>query len=633
MRWPQLTGLHALPGSFSPERSAWPQASAGVTQHWIPVGTLTALGEAAVGLSAALALAIGLALRHRRTSDPGPGRRSRPARTASIGDGAGSQLCDPVMTVSPGHRTWSPALGTGGPGLALPPGRIPVGVRGQQDAVADIAALGGLGLTGPGAPGAARAMLATLLSLALPGLHHLPGPVVVPGDTGLLPPGTGGDGSLLSCPATLAAAMDQVEVLTFHLARMADENEAPGSGQPPAVPAALLAAVTPGDAARLRGITVMGRDLGVIVILLGQWPHGATCTVGADGTVLDVTPPSTGLDGIRFFQLSSAEAATAAALAADEPGPRTREAPAAAVATAPRSAEAVPPTAPFPAGRPEMPGTARTDPGTPAPDSAAPSRPAAISVLGPVRITAGHEEISAGFRKARELLAFLAVCGPQGASSDALTEALWPGASPGHGARQRNLALRKARDLLRRNTGVTTAMWVLLAAGRYRLDPDLIGVDLREFRSEVDAARDAADDGGRLAACQRAVALYRGPLADGSGYEWAEPHAEAVRRSALDAWTRIAEILQETDPEQALAALESAAIHDPHNEDTYLRIMRMQAAAGRADAARRTYQLLLTRLRDIDVAAPRAAIRQAAAELLSGTGPLPGPPVRGTARW
>jgi hypothetical protein len=43
----------------------------------------------------------------------------------------------------------------------------------------------------------------------------------------------------------------------------------------------------------------------------------------------------------------------------------------------------------------------------------------------------------------------------------------------------------------------------------------------------------ALDDTARLAACQKAAGLYRGPLADGAGYEWAEPYAEAARRRAL----------------------------------------------------------------------------------------------------
>lgn len=163
----------------------------------------------------------------------------------------------------------------------------------------------------------------------------------------------------------------------------------------------------------------------------------------------------------------------------------------------------------------------------------------------------------------------------------------------------------------------------LLTAGRYRLEPGLVDADLWQFGAALGQARRAAGDEERLAAYQQATGLYRGELCDGAGYDWAEPYAEAARRSVLDAWTRIAEILEPADPEQAIAALEAAVTHDPYNEDTYLRIMQMQAAAGRPDAARRTYQLMLSRLRDLDHTGPRPAVRRAAAELLGDSGPQP----------
>ena len=105
----------------------------------------------------------------------------------------------------------------------------------------------------------------------------------------------------------------------------------------------------------------------------------------------------------------------------------------------------------------------------------------------------------------------------------------------------------------------------------------------------------------RLAALKDAAALYRGPLAEGAGYDWAEPYAETARRRALDTWTAIAELLEPADPDQALAALDTALGHDPYNEYLYQRIMRLQAAAGRPDAVRRTLRLLETRLTELGV--------------------------------
>ena len=163
-------------------------------------------------------------------------------------------------------------------------------------------------------------------------------------------------------------------------------------------------------------------------------------------------------------------------------------------------------------------------------------------------------------------------------------------------------------------------MWVTLTAGRYRLDPALAGTDLQQFQAALEAARTARDDRARLAALRQAVACYRGPLADGAGYDWAEPYAETARRRALDAWARIAQILQRSDPDQALAALEAALAHDPYNEYTYQQIMRLQAAAGRPDAVRRTLALLETRLAELE-ATPDASTCQLAAALLGAAQP------------
>ena len=156
------------------------------------------------------------------------------------------------------------------------------------------------------------------------------------------------------------------------------------------------------------------------------------------------------------------------------------------------------------------------------------------------------------------------------------------GAPQGQGSSSRGLACRWPRRSWATPASIPPAATSLWPASRS---------DLWRFQAALEAARTAGDDQARLAALRQAVACYRGPLADGAGYDWAEPYAETARRRALDAWARIAEILQPADPEQALAALEAALTHDPYNEYTYQQIMRLHPygllkltrdAAGRA---------------------------------------------------
>jgi DNA-binding SARP family transcriptional activator len=525
-----------------------------------------------------------------------------------------------------------------------PPGTVPVGVRGDDPEAAvgvDIAALGGLGLAGPGAWPAARAILAALLAQAPRGDTGLPAVIIPAADAARLLPGVGRAAIPgLAVPATLETALGELEALQLTLARLggagdgdlADAGPAPGAAGPGLT---LIAASEPGSARRLAAILDAGRRTGTGAVLLGTWPAGVTCQVAADGTVTAVTPPSPDLDGARLFTMAAAEAAAivlqeaGGSPSAPSPGP---PAPAPADGQRPRDAdrasrirylgapEAPPSPARLPGPVPAPPASAAAaevpQPGTP---SAPPGdRPVQVALLGPLRITASGQEISGGMRKARELLAFLAVQQPDGATGETISEALWPEADPGRAAGQRNLALRKAREMLRTAAGLPEPRWILNTSGRYRLDPALIGTDLEAFSAALEQARNASGD-TRLAACRRAVALYRGELAEGTGYEWAEPYAETARRRALDAWTTIAEILQPSDPDEALSALETALSHDPYNEYLYVRIMRLQAAAGRPEAVRRTLGLLESKLTDLGLV-PSSQTRQAAAALLATPG-------------
>jgi DNA-binding SARP family transcriptional activator len=570
----------------------------------------------------------------------------------------------------PGQGGTRPATAGTSPPPARAPGTIPLGVRGASEAALDIAALGGLGLTGPGAPAAARAILAALLAEAPPAEAGMPPAIIIPAaDAARLLPGEDAAGIPgVSVPASLEAALDEMEAAILRQARTTgtfdagDDPQATASAAgTPGPGAALIATCGPGTTQRLRGILESGRALGAAAILLGPWQPGVTCQVAADGMLTDVTPPDPGLEGIRLFNLGTAEAAAITAVLRDArgtpPAVPALARPAAARPSARRAAEVPRDARPAADGRylpapaiPAPPGPARAadappEPARPAAATPAPSadvapaadgeaaapgtaQPVQLTMLGPLQITAAGQEIGGGLRKARELMAFLAVH-PDGASGEAINEALWPESDASHATGQRNLALRKAREMLRTATGLAAPMWFLHAAGRYRLDPGLISTDLWQFSDALDEARHADGDDARLAACREAAGLYHGELAEGSGYEWAEPYAETARRRALDAWTTIAEILQARDPDQALAALESALGHDPYNEFLYQRIMRLQAAAGRPEAVRRTLSLLEARLTELGVT-PGAQTRQAAASLL-GTGPGPHRPPAGPA--
>lgn len=261
-----------------------------------------------------------------------------------------------------------------------------------------------------------------------------------------------------------------------------------------------------------------------------------------------------------------------------------------------------------------------------------------VAVFGRVRVTAavGDREVTGLRSKVRDLLALLAVH-PDGLTADQVVEALWPDAAPGRASRRLSPLLALTRRVMRdaahleqpaqddshsngaRSSGggpSGSVDLIPLVDGRYRLHPVLIDTEYRRFTAALTAAADARrDETARRTALQAIGDLYRGEPLDGITYTWAEPVRETLRRQATDALAALADSLApagepgagpagqspaSADPAEALAALERAVEVDLYNEELYRRIMRLQAAAGRRDAVRRTLRLLEARLVDLD---------------------------------
>jgi len=239
-----------------------------------------------------------------------------------------------------------------------------------------------------------------------------------------------------------------------------------------------------------------------------------------------------------------------------------------------------------------------------APASPRPGRPRLVQIrlLGVPQIEAAGREIRKGLRQSSwELLAFLALF-PDGAAGEKVAAAIWPEDSPSRTRIALQSALRSLRVALRTATAMPAPMFITYSGGRYRIDHNLIDVDLWRFHVALAAADQALRKGDHTAARKAladAVNLYQGPLAADAAYDWIESYREEFRRQAVDAHTRLAGMHEPAESEQALALLDQALTHDPFNEQLYQRIMAIQARLGRQDAIQRTLRLLETRLAEI----------------------------------
>jgi DNA-binding SARP family transcriptional activator len=216
-----------------------------------------------------------------------------------------------------------------------------------------------------------------------------------------------------------------------------------------------------------------------------------------------------------------------------------------------------------------------------------------LQLAGPFTVSrAGRPQpaTQVGTRKARALLALLAVESGRVVTVDRIVDAVWADAPPRRPAE--NVATLVSR--LRSALGAEA-----IAGGRswYRLGP-ACGVDLAEagrLVRDAEARLAVGESDLALRAASRAVDLLgeAGVLADQPEASWAEPartrHADLLRRArhaASQAGLRTGEV------RQAWAAAEAAVAADPFDETACRLLMQAQVAAGEPAQALAVYERL-----------------------------------------
>lgn len=205
-----------------------------------------------------------------------------------------------------------------------------------------------------------------------------------------------------------------------------------------------------------------------------------------------------------------------------------------------------------------------------------------LALLGDFRMCdANGRQIDVRSRKARALLALLALEPGMARSRDRLMALLWGD----RGETQARSSLRQALVELRR--ALPESDPPILAADRssVSLDPDAICVDALEL------AQLAGE--GTVESLERATGLYRGDLLeelnlrDEAFEDWRRSEAARLRREACAALRGLAE---QQAGKPAIAAARRLLALDPLNEATYRRLMELLAGAGDRAGALRVYE-------------------------------------------
>jgi DNA-binding SARP family transcriptional activator len=589
--------------------------------------TLPSRGWVSLGLAATIAAVAALLRLQRR-------RRTRvafpiPLRTGPVPVPDSLRRADAAGSRTLATRSSGPL-----PDLApeTPSVPAPIGVDERGDEISLFALPGrAVALDGAGTPGAARAVVAAVLATGVTDHASTQPVLVIAAETlaWLLPDGVAPhgldprhetfDGERLIVVADVGAAVTHLETEMIHRRRLldamgadsADELNARTDHAEHLAPYVLLAPADPRYAARILAVAAHRHPLHLHPVILGalhEVPEVANLHIAAGGAFttsardvpLDRPVPRDG----RLAVLAADDLADVLGMVA---------------AVAPRPETGDERTDPEPGSPPQE--VDLTEVPAPTDGAVAPVR---LTVLGPPALATADGPIGVGVRRGSlAVLAVLAVH-PRGRTFEEIAADLHPDATDREtGVNRVRTDLNAVRSLLRATTGIEGKGRFIVhdtASGRYRIDPELIEVDLWRMLSAIDRANKAGDDEAVcLAALREAVGCYGGDFAEGHDRAWITDYATTYRHQLLSVYARIAELLETDQPDQAIAALEAAIERDPVNEELYQRLMRIQGRLGRADAVRRTLRLLEDRLAELGEAEPSETTRRVAARQLQST--------------
>lgn len=207
-------------------------------------------------------------------------------------------------------------------------------------------------------------------------------------------------------------------------------------------------------------------------------------------------------------------------------------------------------------------------------------------------------------RRALDLLAYLLLAGPGGATRDELIAACWPDTAVKSAIQQFHQHLRTLRSALEPESLSGSSRYVLTDGRMYRLAFDRIEYwDVSAFERALEQARTLQRAGDLASAEQsfaQASALYRGPLFAGIAPEddWLDRARERYAYLAVEANLQLGALRESTGNLLGAVDAYTACVElDLCREDAHRALMRLYEALGRRDDALAQYRRCVAALR------------------------------------
>ena len=203
-----------------------------------------------------------------------------------------------------------------------------------------------------------------------------------------------------------------------------------------------------------------------------------------------------------------------------------------------------------------------------------------LLLLGPMQIHVGGQQVELSARKARALLAYLALRSGEAVPRETLAGLLWGDREE----EQARASLRQTLSAIRKVLGDKAAKSLIATNEHVTLDGETIFVDVMELKQNVDAS----DSDDLIAVAE----LYRGELLEGLTLDepefdhWLSAERESARAVVFQVLSRLIELMeQDRRIEEAISYSAKLLTMDPLQEHVHCRLMRLYMNQGRYDVA------------------------------------------------
>jgi len=223
-----------------------------------------------------------------------------------------------------------------------------------------------------------------------------------------------------------------------------------------------------------------------------------------------------------------------------------------------------------------------------------------VQALGPLEVTSTTGSLNGAWisQRAGQLFKFLITNRDRAVPLELIADAVWPQAGLGTGNTVRH-CIHILRSRLEPSVDkADRSPYIIVENHGYRLNPDLIAVDVDAFERSIASGRRALANGDSVSTVvhfRTAVEIYRGDyLADEPLAEWTLSERERLREMLSDSLRQLATLC--SDGSQVVDDLERLAELEPFDTEVHRQLIAALVAQGRRSRAVRQYQVFEQRL-------------------------------------